>query len=1123
MSGHLELISGVAGSGKTDYLLAEYRTALIAAMESRRLGSTLWIAPTNRVKKTLTLSLLNADLPVCFAPNVFTFDKFAEQILRASGQDIVLIREAAQRRLVRRVIDKLDDEGRIPYFSRIARTSGFLDLAISFITELKRAEIWPEHFITACLARGEHAKDRELTLVYQTYQDQLQALRLYDAEGRFWMARTALEQGIHGPFENLSLVVVDGFTDFTRTQHEILSHLAAASERVLVGLAFETPLVRGDLFAKTDQVRSNLQREKSATISFRELERRDTERSQPAPITEIADRLFEVGRESSAATDTIGIEILSATGELGEVQAIAVRVKQLLHQGVAADDIVVTFRSVSECADLIDEVFEAAGIPYFSEVGTPLSRLPVVKALVNVLQLEADDWAFPSLMRVLDSNFFRPKWNEWQPEKSARDVAAMLRIRRLFSQRSVILDEIERPFRGDDEQPEARVRIQQREAIRKSAASFLRRLAKETERLHSQHDFRTWVDIVIALGRELGISADDQNTKSSPAYADAGNRSVEQEKHDWDLLERILHDAATVDQLIPFPAQEIGLNGFLRQLVDLLHSQRTSGGSNEVGRVRVLDAAQVRNLDVPYLFLAGLTENQFPRIRHDNCLYNDSERRQLNDSGLTLRDIVSQNQDEMLLFYGVVTRARRRLVLSYPSESTGGQLLFPSPYLTAVQELFAEGSIETNHVSSLDPVPNPRRIVSKSDFRVAAVDQSLHGEPELFVRLFDQTELAEPGRNILAGVDAVSNRFEENGFTSFEGLIRNGRNIAWLKEKFPDGHEYSATQLENFAQCPFRWLLSDVLKFRSLESTETSADARVRGIVVHNVLARLHNEELSGQTVFDPKDPTTVASRFREIAEEELNRQPAATRIEQALIELERRVLGEMATRYANQWANYVTAYSQVWDERPRPSVLEFAFGQTRDEEATGNSAIEFGGQVRVGGRVDRADVGSVDGSPVFNVIDYKTGAIHRFDVGEIESGKTLQLAVYGLAIQRLGIIASDARPFQLAYWELKDRGFKTGKKNDRKRKPTAMDSEFLDAVNQTLEETIPNLTSNLRDGAFPVFNDDEGCTRYCDFHTVCRVRELRKVAQHRNKVFHVSKRVNDTAVPHDDENERNV
>ena len=148
-----------------------------------------------------------------------------------------------------------------------------------------------------------------------------------------------------------------------------------------------------------------------------------------------------------------------------------------------------------------------------------------------------------------------------------------------------------------------------------------------------------------------------------------------------------------------------GRQRFVQELSDLLRQNAFSEATSETGRVRVVSAEQVRILDIPHLFLAGLSERSFPRRRNDDCLYSESDREQLNEHGLTLAPHSQRAQEEMLMFYNVVTRARRSLVLSYPVVNPAGEPLSPSPYLAALRDLFEPEALKEQVEEQLDPIP----------------------------------------------------------------------------------------------------------------------------------------------------------------------------------------------------------------------------------------------------------------------------------------------------------------------------------------------------------------------------------------------------------------------------------
>src|SRR6185369_16113556 len=109
--------------------------------------------------------------------------------------------------------------------------------------------------------------------------------------------------------------------------------------------------------------------------------------------------------------------------------------------------------------------------------------------------------------------------------------------------------------------------------------------------------------------------------------------------------------------------------------------------------VRVLPAEQARHVDCAYLFLLGLGERSFPRLGGTDPLFDDAERQAFRAAGLDVRCAADGLPDEMLLFYQLVTRPRRELVLSFPAVDEKGQGLLASSSLASTLECFAAGVV----------------------------------------------------------------------------------------------------------------------------------------------------------------------------------------------------------------------------------------------------------------------------------------------------------------------------------------------------------------------------------------------------------------------------------------------
>lgn len=1096
MSGRLEIVCGTAGSGKTARLLDLFRREQAQLLEKCTPGQAVWITPTVRSRRELLRRLLNETLRACLAPNIFTFDSFAERLLQTSGSPVAPLSPVARRMLGRSLIDEARSEGVLSYFAPIAETSGFLDLFLGFVSELKRDEIWPEQFEKNCRQRGWLPRDAELCLLYRRYQDRLNQYSLYDAEGKFWSARAALGDGQRGAFARLSLVVIDGFADFTQPQYEIIEHLSEFAERVLISLPLENPRRRPDLFAKSAAAFDEINGSGRAAATWVEAPNGPVDNAAGV-FRHISQHLFDNPRMTPRLETAAGLEIVEAAGPSGEARAIAERVKALLLDGAAPEEIVIATRGGDDESAILRETLAAAGIPCECAARVPFSRMPVARAMLCLLRNELDDWDFDDLRTLLRLNQFRPTWASLRAPRAVDATIRVLRKRKLASGRLAILRRLTTLADGTNSSEEP--------ADSALALGVLRQLSAATESLRQPASFAAWIDRVVALCEELGMARQGLGGTANDAELDARARD------DWDRLKDVLYDAAQSSALLG-DEREIRLDEFLRRLQDILDSQDFVAERAKLGGVGILDAPDVRNLEVPHLFLAGLSDASFPRSRPDNCLYSESERRHQARRRSTATAISSPHQDEMLLFYSIVTRARQSLTLSYPAVSASGQPLFPSPYLTALRSLFRAESVRVSSYSELDPVPAPERVLTETDLRLVATEEVRAEKPALFRLLVERPHTAAIARSVLASAEMAAARFEQAGFSPYEGMLQREANVRRMESLFHRELQFSATQLQTYALCPFRFLLSQVLKIEPLPSIETEIDARERGVTLHRILRQLHSPSEPGPTVTEIQSGAEIGRLLRELADRDFPVSEECSGFERAVLTIERQFAELFADWYAVQWDAYREALGEGWDAPPTPRFAELPFGDVplrgQEPHPQAQPFATFGtgpDQVRVQGQVDRIDVGRRGRETAFAVVDYKFRAGQRFELQDVREGLALQLAIYVAAIRQSKLLGPDAGLFQMLYWNLTRDGCVLAMKGSKSKRWEPMNPADLVQIERTLHELLPQMAGRIRHAEFPVRNADENCTGWCNYSTVCRVAQVRSVAEERQKIWNLA------------------
>ncbi|HXI42001.1 MAG TPA: PD-(D/E)XK nuclease family protein [Bryobacteraceae bacterium] len=97
--------------------------------------------------------------------------------------------------------------------------------------------------------------------------------------------------------------------------------------------------------------------------------------------------------------------------------------------------------------------------------------------------------------------------------------------------------------------------------------------------------------------------------------------------------------------------------------------------------VHVLSAYEVRQWELPVVFVCGLVEGQFPRYRPPDPFLPEPARRRLNESGLRIRTAGDAEREERFLFDSALHRATASLILSYPKNDARGEQNLPSLFL----------------------------------------------------------------------------------------------------------------------------------------------------------------------------------------------------------------------------------------------------------------------------------------------------------------------------------------------------------------------------------------------------------------------------------------------------------
>ena len=497
------------------------------------------------------------------------------------------------------------------------------------------------------------------------------------------------------------------------------------------------------------------------------------------------------------------------------------------------------------------------------------------------------------------------------------------------------------------------------------------------------------------------------------------------------------------------------------------------GPAGRVGKfgsgVMVGGLHQGRGTDFDRVWIVGLAEGLLPATRSSGSLLTDEDRQaaldlwQGREAGAvrTLDTRSTRRAREAESLAGALAAAGGAATLTWSrAELRSGRPRLPSRWLlAAVSGLLGRrvGLGDLEDASREDE--RITEVVSFSD-GMARVDRAAESAASLHDR--DVVELyswRRRGGGLAdhpsatqgpAGAFVRTAAERSTPFSRFSGRIPEG------ELQLARGH--SATKLEMYARCPFRWYLAEALGLRPEEAPEEliRMDVRDKGTLVHQIL----EDFIVGVIAGEPRTAEGILAhcerRFAEFAQ--------SGRVGKALLwEYDKTVIRRELRRF-------------VKEDKRQPIAAELSFGRSDDQ--FGPVVVQAGGAtVAFSGKADRVDR-EPDGSLV--VTDYKTGRREKqadFDDDPIRRGTKLQLPIYGRAARNA--YGDENTPVRARYWFVSEGG-SFGE--------VVVD---LDASTERFQAALEVIANGISAGYFPArpgANEYMGFSncRFCDFDTVC-------------------------------------
>ncbi|HMJ15203.1 MAG TPA: PD-(D/E)XK nuclease family protein [Polyangiaceae bacterium] len=976
---------------------------------------------------------------------------------RLARRGVVVAPRLSLEAVCARVVAQLAASSELGRFEAVQDRPGLARALANTVFELGQARVDPALLETEPAAR-------DLGRLWAAYQKELAAVGLTDRAGLLSEALDVARSGSHA-FARVPVVLYD------------LRVTSALEAELIAALVQSAPQVYATLPSGDASTRRYLEQALGVSV-----ERRRS--GQLRAVERVQANLFEAAAETGSLDDSVSV--LSAPGESRESVELARRMLAEARRGVPFDRMAVLLRAPEQYRVHLETALHRAGIPAYFSQGTRRPE-PSGRAFLALLACAAEGLSARRFAEYLslgavprtlaggapppqtprEQRFVAPADEALPPgltpaqsndaPETSPDGASLRAPRRwekLLVDASVIggRERWARRLNGlcaglqaelaelvHEDEPRA-ARLQRDLAQLESLHAFALPLIDDLAALPSEARWGTWLDALSALATRALASPNS-----------------------------VLEALAELNPLAP--VGPVGMAEVRVVLEARLGDLRVLPKGGTAGKVWVGSAEEARGLVFDVVFVPGLAERLFPQKVLEDPLLLDGARRALSAHLPTNDERIGH---ERIAFRVAAGAAAQRLVLSYPRVDVDeGRPRVPSFYaLEALRA--AEGALpgfdelvrraEKGAAARIGwpAPPEPAQAIDPSEYDLAMLDRFLRQRAEESRGAAHYLLHANP--HLARALRFRGRRWKFTKWFPTDGFVEPSPTArAALARHRLSERAYSATALERYAACPYKFYLGAIVGLapRASIAPIDELNAAQRGQLIHE-LQRLVLSEL--------KDAGLLPVSAARLAE-------ATERLERAV------------EHVATEWRDRLApAIDRVWDDAIAsirfdlrewlagmcesswvPVHFELGFGlppHPARDPASQSEAVELECGLRLRGAIDMVE----QWGDTVRATDHKTGRRPVAEGFVIGKGSVLQPVLYALALERL--LPSRVASGRLHYCTT-DAGF--------------VEREVpLDTVAREAAVRLAKTIDAAIDQSFLPAAPGEGACQYCEYAVVC-------------------------------------
>ena len=915
---------------------------------------------------------------------VLTLRKMAINHLKAS--ELKYITGAGRQMLIYKAVDEFCDKAEKSgdFDARLIasmRKNGFLDVAGSLISEMKRYTVTPEMLLAG--SESDNATLRQkltaLSEIYAAYSGFIDKSGCVDSEDDLDRLAAFIENS--SVFGENTHVWFDKFDEFMPHQLRVIE--AMLKRGVNVTLSVISPEPDGG-------ISHPLQKAEDLAFAYGLNERYVLEDF----LNHVRNNrelyfLFENWGDSKAVYEnpTHNITLFESRDAYGEIERAACRILDLVREdGLRFRDIAMLCGNTEEYRHLIETIFEEYSIPYFTDSTIVLSDHPIAMQVLSLFDIFRDNWTYETVFKYLRAGFIYEKTERGVKALSQGRVDELENYVLRYGIRGSTKWLAEEPWKtesniisrafgiDDDERENDRVELLRQEITapikRFKDATSERRTAAE----HARALYGYFEDINLYDGLKDEVIR---------LRSDGKLNEAEQFTELWNLLLNVLNQTVVSVGNEKMNRQQYA--DYIRAGLSKCEIRIIPSG---IDQVYVGDVERSSQSNVRAMFVIGANSGTFPSDIPSEGFLSNSDRNTLEERGIHVaQDTKRKAERQYFKVYKALCAVTEKLFLSYPLQTGDGKALRASRMLLDIHRMFPKMEVKDNLLDDMNSkiyISSPaatihRMIIAKSKRNPNRINPIWEAAYKWYEKSGDWS-----------GMLSLIDRADE--FEKFD-ISLDARTAQMLYE---GNSVYSASRLNTFARCPYGYFAKYGLDAKEREEWEiTPADA---GTYAHEVIHKFVERVEEGASA-----PEEKLERWKNLAEEKTD-ENTVTRgdILNGIIESTCENILASSSRDKERTASIFRRMGKTISSAAAIVHRSLKNGKYTENGLEREFEVNLGNDVRVKGIIDRVDMYKPeDGDARVRIIDYKTGST-SFDIVDIFNGLSMQMVIYALAARKM-------------------------------------------------------------------------------------------------------------------------